>query len=54
VARRERFPAEMDAVIPCTRILALLEPHYPKARQARQSLALEKMRSRDCSKHAGG
>ena len=27
----------MDAAIPCTRIVALLEPHYPKARQARQS-----------------
>ncbi len=31
VTRRERFLAEMDAVIPWTRLLALIEPHYPKA-----------------------
>ena len=31
VTRRERFLAEMDAVIPWARLLALIEPHYPKA-----------------------
>ena len=31
VTRRERFLAEMDAVIPWSRPLALIEPHYPKA-----------------------
>ena len=30
VTRRERFLAEMDAVIPWQRLLALVEPHYPK------------------------
>ena len=29
--RRERFLAEMDAVIPWERLLALIEPHDPKA-----------------------
>jgi IS5 family transposase len=43
VTRRERFLAEMDAVIPWARLLALIEPHYPKAGRGRQPLGLEKM-----------
>ena len=43
VTRRERFLAEMDAVIPWARLLALIEPHYPKAGNGRQPLGLEKM-----------
>jgi transposase, IS5 family len=43
VTRRERFLAEMDAVIPWTRLIRLIEPHYPKAGQGRQPLGLEKM-----------
>jgi transposase, IS5 family len=43
VTRRERFLAEMDAVIPWARLVALIEPHYPKAGQGRQPLGLEKM-----------
>jgi IS5 family transposase len=43
VTRRERFLAEMDAVIPWPRLIALIEPHYPKAGQGRQPLGLEKM-----------
>jgi IS5 family transposase len=43
VTRRERFLAEMDAVIPWSRLLGLIEPHYPKAGQGRQPLGLEKM-----------
>jgi IS5 family transposase len=43
VTRRERFLAEMDAVIPWSRLLRLIEPHYPKAGQGRQPLGLEKM-----------
>jgi len=31
VTRREQFLAEMDAVVPWGRLLALIEPHYPKA-----------------------
>lgn len=30
VTRREQFLAEMDAVVPWTRILALIAPYYPK------------------------
>src|SRR5438094_9241312 len=43
VTRREQFLAEMDAVIPWARLLALIEPYYPKAGQGRQPLGLEKM-----------
>ena len=38
VTRRERLLAEMDAVIPWARLLALIEPHYPKAGQGRQPI----------------
>jgi hypothetical protein len=31
VTRREQFLAEMDAVVPWTRLQALIAPHYPKA-----------------------
>jgi len=43
VTRRERFLAEMDAVIPWALLIALIEPHYPKAGRGRQPLGLEKM-----------
>lgn len=42
VTRRERFLAEMNAVIPWATLLALIEPHYPKAGRGRQPLGLEK------------
>ena len=43
VTRRERFLAEMDAVIPWGLLIGLIEPHYPKAGRGRQPLGLEKM-----------
>jgi IS5 family transposase len=43
VTRRERFLAEMNAVIPWASLLALIQPHYPKAGRGRQPLGLEKM-----------
>lgn len=43
VTRRERFLAEMNAVIPWDRLKAVVEPHYPKAGRGRQPLGLEKM-----------
>ena len=43
VTRRERFLAEMDAVIPWAQLRALIEPYYPKAGRGRQPLGLEKM-----------
>src|SRR5277367_5599289 len=43
VTRRERFLAEMDAVIPWPQLVKVIEPHYPKAGRGRQPLGLEKM-----------
>lgn len=41
--RRERFLAEMNAVIPWARLVALIEPHYPKAGNGRRPMPLERM-----------
>jgi IS5 family transposase len=43
VTRRERFLAEMDAVIPWARLLALIAPHYPTAGNGRRPIGLERM-----------
>ncbi|MGA8034072.1 MAG: IS5 family transposase [Casimicrobiaceae bacterium] len=43
VTRRERFLTEMDQVIPWVKILALIEPHYPKAGQGTQPMPMERM-----------
>ncbi len=43
ITRRERFLAEMDAVIPWSRLLALIEPHYPKAGNGTQPKPMEQM-----------
>lgn len=43
VTRRERFLAEMDAVIPWARLLALIAPHYPTAGKGRQPVGLDRM-----------
>jgi IS5 family transposase len=43
VTRRERFLAEMDRVMPWAELVALIEPHYPKAGRGRQPLGLETM-----------
>jgi transposase, IS5 family len=43
VTRRERFLAEMDQVIPWARLVALIEPHYPKSGRGRRPMGLEKM-----------
>jgi len=31
VARREKFLVEMEVVVPWSRLLVLINPHYPKA-----------------------
>jgi len=43
--RRELFLAEMDAVVPWSRLLALIEPHHPKAgrKGGRPPMPLETM-----------
>ena len=43
VTRRERFLAEMDAVIPWSRLIALIEPHYKKPGRGRRPHELERM-----------
>ena len=43
VTRRERFLAEMGAVIPWARLLRLIEPHYPKAGNGTQPMPMERM-----------
>jgi IS5 family transposase len=41
--RRERFLAEMNAVIPWERLLGLITPHYPKGTGGRPPMPLERM-----------
>ena len=43
--QREKFHAEMEAVVPLMRLLAFIEPYYPKARSqgSRPTLPLETM-----------
>lgn len=43
--RREKFLSDMEAVVPWTRLLALIEPHYPKAepKGSRPPMPLEMM-----------
>ena len=43
VTRRERFLAEMDAVIPWKHLHRLIEPHYPKAGNGTQPMPQERM-----------
>lgn len=45
VTRREQFLAEMDAVVPWTRLLTLIAPHYPKVgpKGGRPPMRLETM-----------
>lgn len=43
VTRRERFLAEMDAVIPWKHLNRLIEPHYPRAGNGTQPMPQERM-----------
>ena len=43
VTRRAQFLAEMEQVVPWTRLMALIEPHYPKAGNGRPPKGLEVM-----------
>jgi IS5 family transposase len=43
VTRRAKFLTEMDAVIPWARLLAVIEPHFPKAEQGRPPHPLPRM-----------
>ena len=41
--KREKFLHEMDQVVPWTRLIALIEPHYPKAGKGRKPIPLAVM-----------
>lgn len=51
VTRRERFLAEMDAVIPWNKLIGRIQPHYVKAGQGRQPHPLETMLRIHCLQH---
>jgi IS5 family transposase len=41
--RREKFLARMEEVIPWARLLAVIEPHYPRGERGRPPVGLERM-----------
>ncbi|MDN3368256.1 IS5 family transposase [Ralstonia pseudosolanacearum] len=43
VTRRERFLAEMESVVPWSRLVATVEPYYPKGQRGRPPIGLERM-----------
>jgi len=43
VTRREKFLGEMERVVPWSRLVALLQPHYPAGRRGRPPVGLERM-----------
>lgn len=43
LTRREKFLARMEAVLPWTKLLAVIAPHYPKGARGRPPLGLERM-----------
>jgi IS5 family transposase len=43
VTRREKFLGEMEQVVPWARLLAALEPHYPRGTRGRPPIGLERM-----------
>ena len=41
--RREKFLAEMDAVVPWASLYALIEPHYPSGERGRPPVGINRM-----------
>ena len=41
--RRERFLAEMEKVVPWTRLVSVVEPHYPAGKRGRPPIGIERM-----------
>ena len=41
--RREKFLAQMEAVVPWARLVALIVPHYPAGRRGRPPVGIERM-----------
>jgi transposase, IS5 family len=43
ITRREKFLTRMEEVIPWAKLLAVIEPHYPKGERGRPPIGLERM-----------
>jgi IS5 family transposase len=43
VTRREKFLARMEEVLPWAKLLAVIEPHYPKGARGRPPIGVERM-----------
>jgi IS5 family transposase len=43
VTRREKFLGEMERVVPWSRLVALIQPHYPTGQRGRPPVGLERM-----------
>jgi len=41
--RREKFLAEMERVVPWSRLVTLIEPHYPQGKRGRPPIGIERM-----------
>jgi IS5 family transposase len=41
--KREKFLAEMEQVVPWTRLVAVIEPHYPSGKRGRPPIGIERM-----------
>ena len=43
ITRREKFLTHMETLIPWTKLLAVIEPFYPKGQRGRPPIGLERM-----------
>jgi IS5 family transposase len=43
VTKRQRFLAEIEKVVPWSRLLPVIEPYYPKGERGRRAVGLERM-----------
>jgi Transposase domain (DUF772) len=43
ITRREKFLTRMEALIPWTKLLAVIEPFYPQGQRGRPPIGLERM-----------
>jgi IS5 family transposase len=43
ITRREKFLTRMEALIPWAKLLAVIEPFYPKGERGRPPIGLERM-----------
>jgi len=43
MTRREKFLSEMEKVVPWTRLVGVIQPHYPKGERGRPPVGIERM-----------